>query len=137
MKRSAWITILLVFTLCAGAFVYTFVQPRWTASITSVGWPKSVQSRSRRGRSYSYTVVPLTVTFTDAAGSTQTVSVNYPRPAEPLTVGQQVVITRKFGGYTIYPFTGLRLFSGTVAGALGLFLAMMRLDGGKKKQPPS
>jgi hypothetical protein len=56
------------------------------------------------------------------------VNLDYFRPAETLSAGQQIVITRSFNGFINYPFTGLRWFSGAVGGAIGLFLLLMWID---------
>lgn len=121
MKKPVLITL---FTLSALAFLYTFIQPRYTATIVSVGRSRTVTNYTKHGRR-SHTVVPLTVTFTDENGEQQTVEVHYSRPERPLLVGEQIVITRSFNGFINYPFTGLRWFSGAVGGGIGVFLFFM------------
>lgn len=135
MKKSIKIIILSVFFLNVAAFVYTFVQPHWTATIVKVGWPRSVQNTGRRRHgSNTHTVVPLTVTYTDADGTKQTADINYSRPARSFSVGQEIQITRSYvTGLIPYPFSGLRMFSGVIVGGIGLFLFFMWLDRGKKK----
>lgn len=135
MKRSVWIIVLSVFFLNVAAFLYTFVQPHWTATIVKVGWPRSVQDTGmRRHGSHSHTVIPLTVVYTDENGDEQTADINYSRPTQSFSVGQEIQITRSYvTGLIPYPFSGLRIFSGMVAGSIGLFLFFMWIDRGKKK----
>ena len=135
MKKSIKIIILCVFFLNAAAFLYTFVQPHWTATIVKVGWPRSVQNTGmRRHGSRSHTVIPLTVTYTDENGTKQTADVNYSRPTQSFSVGQEIQITRSYvTGLIPYPFIGLRMFSGIIVGGLGLFQFFMWLDRRKKK----
>ena len=134
MKKSVKTIILSVFFLNAAVFLYTFVQPHWTAAIVKVGLPRSVENTGRkRHGSDTHTVVPLTVVYTDENGTKQTADISYSRPAQPFSVGQEIQITRSFlTGLIPYPFSGLRLFSGVIAGGIGLFLFFMRLDRGKK-----
>ena len=42
MKKSIKIIVLSVFFLNVAAFLYTFVQPHWTATMVMVGWPRSI-----------------------------------------------------------------------------------------------
>ena len=135
MKRSVWIIVLSVFFLNVAAFLYTFVQPHWTAAIVKVGWPRRVENTGRRRHgSNTHTVIPLTVVYTDENGNEQTVKIDYSRPTQSFSVGQEIQITRSYvKGLIPYPFSGLRLFSGTVAGGIGLFLFFMWMD--RKKKP--
>ena len=127
MKKPVWIILLLILTLSAAGFIYTFVQPRYTASIVSVGRAGSVTNYTKHGRR-SHTVVPLIVTYTDETGEEQTAEVVYSRPEGPLLVGQQIIITRSFRGFINYPFTGLRWFCGALGGGIGFFLLLMWMD---------
>ncbi len=135
VKKSIKIIILSVFFLNVAAFLYTFVQPHWTAAIVKVGWPRSVENTGmRRHGSGTHTVIPLTVTYTDENGTKQTANINYSRPTQTFSVGQEIEITRSYvTGLIPYPFSGLRLFSGIVAGGIGLFLFFMWID--RKKTP--
>ena len=129
MTTEKKINILLtaIFVLCAIGFLYTFVQPRYNATIIRVGRARSVTSYTKHGRR-SHTNVPLVVTFTDKNGVEQTVDATYRWASEALTVGQQIEIVQSFNGWIRYPFLGLRLFCGTVGGAVGLYLLFMMLD---------
>ena len=123
MKKIVWIILLTILAVNAAGVVYTFVQPRYEATIQSVG-PAGSVTRSR-----SHTVVPLVVTYTDGAGQRQTAEVTCSRLSGALTIGQRIVIVRNFsGGFIPYPFTGLRLFCGSVCAGLGLFLFFMWID---------
>lgn len=134
MKKSVKIIILSVFFLNVAVFLYTFVQPHWTAAIVKVGLPRSVENTGRRRHgSNTHTVIPLTVAYTDENGTKQTANINYSRPTQPFSVGQEIQITRSFlTGLIPFPFSGLRLFSGAVAGGIGLFLFFTWLDRRKK-----
>ena len=128
MKRIVWIILLTILAVNAAGVVYTFVQPRYEATIQSVG-PAGSVTRSTRHGSRSHTVVPLVVTYTDGDGQRQTAEVTCSRPSGLLTIGQRIVIVRNFsGGFIPYPFTGLRLFCGSVCAGLGLFLFFMWID---------
>ena len=127
MKKSVWILLLFLFALSAAGFVYTFVQPRYPATIVSVGRARTV-TRYTKHRRRTHTVVPLTVTFTDGHGDQQTAEVDYIRPDGPLAVGQQITITQSFNGWINAPFTGLRIFCGFVGAAIGVFLLFMWID---------
>lgn len=132
--RLALVIICLVFFLSAGAFVYTFVQPRFTATITEVGSARSVTSRSRRvRRRKSYTVVDLTVAYTDRGGNEQTAEVSYERPESTLSTGQQLVIVKGLRGFIRYPNTKLRWISGFFALGAGMFLLFSWMD--RKPKP--
>ena len=124
-KISVILSVILI--LCAVGFLYTFVQPRYTATIVSVGKTRSVSRSTKHGRR-SHTVVPLVVTFTDNAGVEQTVDATYRWASETLAVGQQIEIVRSFNGWIRYPFLGLRMFCGLVIGGIGVFLFFMWLD---------
>ncbi len=129
MTTERKITVLLtaIFVLCAIGFLYTFVQPRYTATIVSVGRARSVTSYTKHGRR-SHTNVPLVVSFTDKNGVEQTVDATYRWASETLTVGQQIEIVQSFNGWIRYPFTGLRMFCGVVGGGIGLYLFFVLLD---------
>lgn len=129
MTTEKKINILLtaILILSAVGFLYTFIQPRYTATIVSVGKTRTVTSSTKHGRR-SHKVVPLVVTFTDHAGVEQTVDATYRWASETLTVGQQIEIVQSFNGWIRYPFFALRLFCGTVAGGIGLYLFFVMLD---------
>ena len=127
MKKPVWIILISILLLSAIGFIYTFVQPRYTATILSVGRARTVTTSNKHGRR-SHTIVPLTVTYTDEDAKQQTAEVIYSRPEEPLLAGQQIVITRSFNGFINYPFIGLRWFSGAVGGGIGVFLLFMWMD---------
>ena len=129
MTTERKITIILtgILILCAAGFLYTFVQPRYTATIVSVGRTRTVTSSTKHGRR-SHKVIPMVVTFTDKNGVVQTVDATYRWASETLTVGQQIEIVQSFNGWIRYPFFALRLFCGTVAGGIGLYLFFMILD---------
>ena len=131
MTRKLTTILVAILLLCAVGFLYTFVQPRYTATIVSVGRARSVTSYTKHGRR-SHTNVPLVVTFTDKNGVAQTVEATYRRASESLTVGQQIEIVQSFNGWIRYPFVGLRMFCGVVAGGVGLYLFFMMLDRVKK-----
>ena len=125
MTRKILLSVILI--LCAVGFLYTFVQPRYTATIVSIGKTRSVSSSGKHGRK-SHKVVPMVVTFTDHAGVEQTVDTTYRWASETLTVGQQIEIVQSFNGWIRYPFTGLRMFCGLVGGGVGLYLLFVLLD---------
>ena len=129
MTTERKITILLtaIFVLCAVGFLYTFLQPRYTATIVSIGRARSVTSYTKHGRR-SHKVVPLVVTYTDDTGAEQTVDATYRWASETLTVGQQIEIVQSFNGWIRYPFVGLRMFCGVVCGGIALYLFFMMLD---------
>ena len=132
MKKSVWIVLMAVFAVSAAGFIYTFVQPRYPAAVVSVGRARSVTTHGKHG-SRSHTVIPLTVTYTDSGGGKQTVDVNYPWPGEQMVPGREIMIVRSFDGFTVYPFRGLRMFTGVVCGMLGLFILFTRMDGENRK----
>lgn len=129
MTTERKITIILtgILILCAAGFLYTFVQPRYTATIVSVGRTRTVTSSTKHGRR-SHKVIPMVVTFTDKNGVEQTVDATYRWASETLTVGQQIEIVQSFNGWIRYPFVGLRMFCGTLGGAVGLYLFFAMLD---------
>ena len=132
MKKSIWIILIAVLAVSAAGFLYTFVQPRYTATIVHVGAARSVTTHNKHG-SRTHTVVPLTAVFTDG-GQEQTADVKVSYPQGPLQVGQQIVIVRSFDGFVPYPFSGLRLFCGVVGGGIALFFLFMRMDRAKKRE---
>jgi hypothetical protein len=127
MTRKINILLSVILLLCAVGFLYTFVQPRYTATIVSIGRTRTVSSSGKHGRK-SHKVVPIVVTFTDHAGAEQTVDATYRWASETLTVGQQIEIVQSFNGWIRYPFTGLRMFCGLVGGGVGLYLLFVLLD---------
>ena len=60
MKKSIWIILLTVLAFCAAGFLYTFLEPRYTATVVRVGRARTVTSSSRHRRRRR-TVIPLTV----------------------------------------------------------------------------
>ncbi len=127
MTRKINILLSAILLLCAIGFIYTFVQPRYTATIVSIGRTRTVSSSGKHGRR-SHKVVPMVVTFTDKDGVEQTVDATYRWASETLTVGQQIEIVQSFNGWIRYPFTGLRMFCGLVGGGVGLYLFSVLLD---------
>ena len=127
MTRKIKILLSVILILCAVGFLYTFVQPRYTATIVSIGRTRTVSSSGKHGRK-SHKVVPMVVTFTDKNGVEQTVDATYRWASETLTVGQQIEIVQSFNGWIRYPFTGLRMFCGLVGGGVGLYLLFVLLD---------
>lgn len=126
-EKKITIPLAVILVICVVGFLYTFVQPRYTATIVSVGKARTVSWSTRHGRK-SHIVVPLVVTFTDEAGVAQTVDVTYRRANETLAVGQQIEIVRSFNGFIGYPFTGLRMFCGILGFSILLFLFFLWLD---------
>lgn len=127
MTRKINILLSAILLLCAIGFIYTFVQPRYTATIVSIGRTRTVSSSGKHGQR-SHKVVPMVVTFTDKDGVEQTVDATYRWASETLTVGQQIEIVQSFNGWIRYPFTGLRMFCGLVGGGVGLYLFSVLLD---------
>ena len=125
MTRKILLSVILL--LCAVGFLYTFLQPRYTATIVSVGRARSVSSSGKHGRR-SHKVVPMVVTFTDKNGVEQTVDATYRWASETHTVGQKIEIVQSFNGWIRYPFVGLRMFCGLVGGGIGLYLFFVLLD---------
>ena len=64
MTRKINILLSVILILCTVGFLYTFVQPRYTATIVSIGRTRTVSSSGKHGRK-SHKVVPMVVTFTD------------------------------------------------------------------------
>ena len=126
MTRKINILLSVILILCTVGFLYTFLQPRYTATIVSIGRTRTVSSSGKHGRR-SHTVVPMVVTFTDKNGVEQTVDATYRWASETLTVGQQIEIVQSFNGWIRYPFLGLRMFCGLVGG-VGLYLFFVLLD---------
>lgn len=126
-ERKINIFLTAIFVLCAIGFLYTFVQPRYTATIISIGRARSVTSSGKHGRR-SHTNMPLVVSFTDDKGETQTVDATYRWASEALTFGQQIEIVQSFNGWIRYPFFALRMFCGAVGGSAGLYLFFALLD---------
>ena len=127
MTRKINILLSVILILCAVGFLYTFVQPRYTATIVSIGRTRTVSSSGKHGRK-SHKVVPMVVTFTDKNGVEHTVDATYRWASEALTVGQQIEIVQSFNGWIRYPFVGLRMFCGLVDGGIGLYLFFVLLD---------
>ena len=127
MTRKINILLSVILILCAVGFLYTFVQPRYTATIVSIGRTRTVSSSGKHGRK-CHKVVPMVVTFTDKNGVEQTVDTTYRWASETLTVGQPIEIVQSFNGWIRYPFTGLRMFCGLVGGGVGLYLLYVLLD---------
>ena len=126
-EKKISIILTAIFIVCAAGFLYTFIQPRYTATIVSVGRPRSVSTSSKHGRR-SHTVLPLVVTFTNDAGEEQTVDATYRWASENLTVGQQIEVVKSFNGWIRYPFLGLRIFCGVLGGSILVFLSFMWMD---------
>ena len=127
MTRKITTILAVILILCAAGFLYTFLQPRYPATIVSVGRTRTVSSSRKHGRR-GYKVVPLVVTYTDRAGVEHTVDATYRWASETLAVGQQIEIVQSFNGLIRYPFVGLRMFCGSVGGAILLFFFFMCLD---------
>lgn len=120
--RHYWLAALVLALSLAGV-VHTFVQPRYTATVTAMGRPMQRTSSGRWSRrKYSYHVVPLTAVYTDRAGREKVVEMNYPYRSQEPTLGGQIVIARRFGRWIPFPDTGLRLFCGVTAAFPGFFL---------------
>jgi len=126
-ERKMNIILTAILILCVIGFLYTFVQPRYTATIVSIGRTRTVSSSGKHGRR-SHKVIPMVVTFTDDNGASQTVDATYRWASESLTVGQQIEIVKSFNGWIRYPFVGLRMFCGVVGGGILVFLFFMMLD---------
>ena len=130
MSRKLTTILAAVLILSAAGFLYTFLQPRYTATIVSVGRTRTVSSSGKHGRR-GHKVVPLVVTYTDKDGVERTADATYRWASEALAVGQQIEIVQSFNGFIRYPFVGLRLFCGTVGGGILLFLFFMWRGGAK------
>ena len=132
MKKSVWVVLIAVFAVSIAGFIYTFVQPRYLATVVSVGRAGSVTSHGKHG-TRSHTVIPLIVTYTDDSGEKRTVDATYTWPGEQPVPGREMLIVRSFNGYTVYPFKGLRMFSGMMSICLGVFLLFTLTDRKLKK----
>lgn len=130
MSRKMTTILAAILMLCAFGFLYTFLQPRYPATIVSVGSARTVSSSRKHGRR-GHKVVPLVVTYTDGAGVEHTVDATYRWASENLTVGQQIEIVQSFNGFIRYPFVGLRMFCGFVGGGILMFLFFMWQGGAK------
>lgn len=126
-EKKLYILLSAILILCAVGFLYTFLQPRYPATIVSVGSARTVSSSRRHGRR-GHKVVPLVVTYKDKAGAEHTVDATYRWASENLAVGQQIEIVQSFNGFIRYPFVGLRAFCGVVGGGILLFLFFVMLD---------
>ena len=51
MKNPILFILLTLFTLCAFGFLYTFIQPRYTATIVRVGRSRIITHSTKHGRS--------------------------------------------------------------------------------------
>ena len=123
------IIITAIWFISFAAFVYTFVQPRYTATITAVGKVSSVsRSTLKKYGNDTYNVVHFTARYTDRDGIEQTVPVEYSRPKDTVAVGREMTIIQGPGKWIVYPWTGLRLFSGSICFAIGVFGFFMWLD---------
>ncbi len=127
VEKKLSVLLTAIFILCVVGFLYTFVQPRYTATIVSVGRARSVSTYNKHRRR-SHKVVPMVVTFIDDAGVEQTVDATDRWASETLTVGQKIEIVKSFNGWIRYPFLGLRIFCGFVGGGIGLYLFFTVLD---------
>lgn len=67
-ERKMNIILTAILILCVIGFLYTFVQPRYTATIVSIGRTRTVSSSGKHGRR-SHKVIPMVVTFTDDNGA--------------------------------------------------------------------
>lgn len=130
-EKKLTIVLTAILILCVVGFFYTFFQPRYTATIVSVGKARTVSRSTRHGRR-RHKVVPLIVSFTDGTGKEQTVEATYRWTFEAPAVGQQIEIVKSFNGFIQYPFTGLRAFCGVLGFSILVFLFFMWLDRAKK-----
>ena len=133
IQRKMNILLTAIFILCAVGVLYTFLQPRYTATIVSVGRARTVSTYNKHRRR-GHKVVPLVVTFTDREGVEQTVDATYRWASETLTAGQQIEIVKSFNGWIRYPFLGLRMFCGLVGGGIGLYLVFTILEIAKRRK---
>ena len=133
IQRKMNILLTAIFILCAVGVLYTFLQPRYTATIVSVGRARTVSTYNKHRRR-GHKVVPLVVTFTDREGVEQTVDATYRWASETLTAGQQIEIVKSFNGWIRYPFLGLRMFCGLVGGGIGLYLFFTILETAKRRK---
>ena len=132
-EKKITIPLAVILVICVVGFLYTFVQPRYTATIVSVGKARTVSRSTRHGRK-RHIVVPLVVTFTDEAGVEQTADVTYRWANGTLAAGQQIEIVKSFNGFIGYPFTGLRMFCGILGFSILVFLFFLWLDMAKAQR---
>ena len=137
-KNRALLLIFFLFLLFFSLFVYTFVQPRYSGTITEVGPSHSVSDGSwRKGRRGSHTSTPLTVSYRDAQGREQTVRVAWSQREGIPQPGQQAEIVHSVRGPVLYPDLRMRMVYGSLALAAGMFLFFSVLDPpGKEKKAP-
>ena len=133
IQRKMNILLTAIFILCAVGVLYTFLQPRYTATIVSVGRARTVSTYNKHRRR-GHKVVPLVVTFTDREGVEKTVDATYRWASGTLTEGQQIEIVKSFNGWIRYPFLGLRMFCGLVGGGIGLYLFFTILEIAKRRK---
>ena len=120
--------LIAVFVLGSAAFVYSYVQPRYTATVVSVGkvQHKSGSSGKHRRSGRDYQLAELTVRYTDANGKEIVTDASY-RCESIYSVpraGEEVVLVQGFRGLVRYPFTTLRYLGGFLAAGMGLLLGM-------------
>ena len=118
--------LIAVFLLGSAAFIYSYVQPRCTATVVSVGkvQHKSGSSGKHRRSGRDYQLAELTVCYTDANGKEIVTDASY-RCESVYSVpraGEEVVLVQGFRGLVRYPFTTLRYLGGFLA--VGLLLGM-------------
>ena len=133
IPKKLSILLTAIFILCAVGVLYTFLQPRYTATIVSVGRARTVSTYNKHRRR-GHKVVPLVVTFTDREGVEKTVDATYRWASGTLTEGQQIEIVKSFNGWIRYPFLGLRMFCGLVGGGIGLYLFFTILETAKRRK---
>ena len=123
-KRIIYGIIILIFLVNAALFLYTFLQPRYQATITSVSHATTVMSSSRSYRHrQSYHVASVTVTYTDRNGAELQAQASYSHPTIHPVVGQKIVIVKNFSGeFILYPYRGIRRLCGVLALMTGMFL---------------
>ena len=120
--------LMAVFVLGSAAFIYSYVQPRYTATVVSVGkiQNKSGSSGKHRRSGRDYQLATLTVRYTDANGKEIVTDASY-RSESIYSVpraGEEVVLVQGFLGLVRYPFTTLRYLGGFLAAGMGLLLGM-------------
>ena len=127
--KNAIIIAAVAFIISMTAFLYTFFQTRYVATIVEVERARTVTNAgmARHGRR-THRVIPLVVKYTDRNGTEQTVRVSYPWPKYQPKAGQEIKIVRGAGKFVTYPWSGLRWFSGFLALGMGLFLFFMCMD---------
>ena len=126
MTRKINILLSVILILCAVGFLYTFVQPRYTATIVSIGRTRTVSSSGKHGRK-SHKVVPMVVTFTDHAGAEQTVDATYRLLLSPyFTVTFTVALTPLFAMTVIVQVPMPRAFTTPFASTVATFLSLLK-----------